>query len=275
MTRHTMNDLLEIMSRLRDPDTGCPWDIGQTFETIAPYTIEESYEVAEAIAAEDRQALRDELGDLLFQVVFHAQMAKEEGSFTFDDVVDAVCEKMQRRHPHVFGDENIADADAQTKAWEAHKERERHEKAQASGAAPSVLDGVALSYPALMRSVKLSNRAARVGFDWPGAAPVIDKLREEMAELAEELVERSNRGQDKTAIEHEFGDVLFAWTSLARHLDIDPEHALREANRRFEQRFRNIERHLERKGERPEDQSLEQLETLWQRAKKEIAADDT
>ncbi|TDI59249.1 MAG: nucleoside triphosphate pyrophosphohydrolase [Alphaproteobacteria bacterium] len=267
-----MSDLLQIMQKLRDPSGGCPWDIEQDFDTIAPYTIEESYEVAEAIAQKDMEGLKDELGDLLFQVVFHAQMASEQGAFTFDDVIEAVCEKMTRRHPHVFGDASIEDADAQAMAWEQHKEAERTEKARAAGQVPSVLDGVALSYPALLRSVKLSKRAARVGFDWPNAEPVLDKLNEEMLELAEELVRKSNGKDNQADIESELGDILFAYTSLARHLKVDPEQALRGTNDRFERRFRTIEKILADQGKRPEDQSLDELEALWQTAKQQIRA---
>jgi ATP diphosphatase len=177
---------------------------------------------------------------------------------------------MTRRHPHVFGDVSIADADAQTTAWEQHKEAERFEKARAAGQVPSVLDGVALSYPALLRSVKLSKRAARVGFDWPDAEPVIEKLNEEMLELAEELVRKSNGDDNQAEIESELGDILFAYTSLARHLNVDPEKALRGTNDRFEQRFRTIEKILAGEGKRPEDQSLDELEALWQTAKKQL-----
>ena len=262
------------MRKLRDPEGGCPWDIEQDFDSIAPYTIEESYEVAEAIAQKDMASLKDELGDLLFQVVFHSQMASEAGHFSFEDVVDGVCEKMTRRHPHVFSDVSIEDADAQTVAWEAHKEAERAEKAKAAGDVPSVLDGVALSYPALMRSVKLSKRAARVGFDWPDATPVIDKLNEEMLELAEELTLKQKGVDNHAEIESELGDILFAYTSLARHLDVDPEQALRGTNARFEDRFRRIEQTLAARGEKPEDQSLDELEDLWQRAKQQIRKEE-
>jgi len=270
-----ISDLLEIMKTLRDPDDGCPWDRDQNFESIAPYTIEEAYEVAEAIAQKDMSSLKDELGDLLFQVIFHAQMAEEQGQFNFADVVEGLCDKMTRRHPHVFGDVSIEDADAQTAAWEAHKEVERADKARANGGAPSVLDGIALSYPALMRSVKLSKRAARVGFDWPDAKPVIEKLHEEMAELAVELIERDKGVENQEEIEGEFGDILFAYSSLARLLKIDPERALRGTNDRFEARFRRIEQLLEQQGKKPQDQSLEELEALWQQAKRELRNEGT
>jgi len=258
------------MQKLRDPDDGCPWDREQDFDSIAPYTIEEAYEVSEAIAQKDMPSLKDELGDLLFQVVFHAQMATEAGEFTFDDVVDGVCEKMTRRHPHVFGRSNINDAEAQTVAWEQHKEAERLDKARLSGVEPSVLDGVALAYPALMRSVKLSKRAARVGFDWPDVTPVLDKLNEEMLELSEELIAKDEGANNQAEIESELGDILFAYTNLARFLKVDPERALQGTNDRFEARFRRIEKMLAAKGEKPEDQSLETLEALWQEAKAQI-----
>ena len=272
MTDKTIDDLLAIMAQLRDPQDGCPWDREQDFDSIAPYTLEEAYEVAEAIHQKDMPSLKDELGDLLFQVVFHAQMASEAGHFDFQDVVDGLCEKMTRRHPHVFGDASIEDADAQTAAWEAHKEQERREKARAAGIEPSVLDGVALSYPALLRSVKLSKRAARVGFDWPAAEPVIDKLNEEMLELAAEMVERHKGGDNQDALESELGDVLFAWTSLARFLKVDPEKALRGTNQRFEDRFRRIEQALAEQGREPQDATLDELEALWQKAKADIRA---
>lgn len=273
MSDYTLSDLLNIMRRLRDPVNGCPWDLEQDFDTIAPYTIEEAYEVGEAIADRDMAALKDELGDLLFQVVFHAQMANEAGAFSFGDVVEVVCEKMVSRHPHVFAGASVEDADAQTAAWEDHKKRERDEKARANGQVSSVLDGVAKGYPALMRSVKLGKRAARVGFDWPDTTQVLDKLNEEMAELTDELVLAAETGANKDAIEAEFGDVLFAYANLARFINVDPERALRGANRRFEQRFRRIEKILAEQGQRPEDQTLDELEALWQRAKRELLRD--
>ena len=270
MARHSIDDLLTIMRRLRDPKDGCPWDKAQDFATIAPYTIEESYEVAEAIADNDMTSLKDELGDLLFQVVFHAQMATEAGEFDFGDVIDAICGKMLRRHPHVFGNATVEDADAQTIAWEEHKKRERDEKARAEGRVPSALDGVAYGYPALMRSVKLAKRAATVGFDWPDASQVLDKIQEETIELAVEMADAKAGAQNHDKVESELGDILFAYTNLARFLKVDPERALRGTNRRFEQRFRRIESILAARGERPQDKSLEELEDLWQQAKKEL-----
>src|SRR5438874_6195348 len=213
MTR-PLDRLLAIMAQLRDPERGCPWDRAQDFASIAPYTIEEAYEVADAIARRDQTALKDELGDLLFQVVFHARMAEEQGLFAFDDVAAAIAEKMERRHPHVFGDAEIASAAAQTEAWEEHKAAERRDRAPPTGIAPSILDGVALALPALLRAVKVQSRAARIGFDWPEARPVFDKLAEEIAELEAEL----EAGADRRRLEDEIGDILFAVANLARKL---------------------------------------------------------
>ncbi|HEU0219020.1 MAG TPA: nucleoside triphosphate pyrophosphohydrolase [Stellaceae bacterium] len=264
MTR-SIDRLLDIMARLRDGDRGCPWDREQDFATIAPYTIEEAYEVADAIERRDMAALKDELGDLLFQVVFHAQMAEEAGLFAFDDVAEAVSEKMVRRHPHVFGDVEIADAAAQTEAWEAHKakEREAHKAKErtANGAATSVLDGVALAFPALLRAAKIGRRAARIGFDWPDVAGVFEKLSEETAELRAEL----NRNADRDRIEDEMGDLLYAAASIARKLEIEPETALRRATAKFERRFRRVERLA---AERGIDRDLDALEALWQQVKR-------
>jgi MazG family protein len=266
MSQKQIDQLLAIMARLRGPG-GCPWDREQNFATIAPYTLEEAYEVADAIERADMAALRDELGDLLFQVVFHARMAEEAGRFTFDDVVEAVCDKMIHRHPHVFGDAAIADSAAQTVAWEEHKARERAQELDAASApdATSALDGVARALPALLRAQKLQKRAARVGFDWPEARPILDKLNEEMAELAAELVENP----DPERLRDEFGDLLFVYVNLARHLKIDAEDALRHTNAKFERRFKKIEQYLGEQGKKPEDCSLEELEALWIRAKGE------
>jgi MazG family protein len=257
-----LDRLLEIMARLRDPDCGCPWDREQDFSSIAPYTIEEAYEVADAIARGDMAALKDELGDLLFQVVFHARMAEERRFFGFDDVAAAIAEKMERRHPHVFGGVQINSAAAQAKAWEEHKAAERRDRAQASGAPDSVLDGVALGLPALLRADKIQKRAARIGFDWPDARPVFDKLKEEIAELETELQQSASR----RALEEEMGDILFAATNLARKLDIDPEAALRHATAKFERRFRRIEALA---AERAVASDLDALEALWQQVKRE------
>ncbi len=252
--------LLAIMARLRDKDRGCPWDKEQTFRTIAPYTIEEAYEVAEACEAGDPRALKGELGDLLFQTVFHARMAEEAGLFAFADVAEAISDKMVRRHPHVFGDVTVADADAQTVAWEEHKAAERK-----AGGASSVLDGVGHGHPALTRAEKLQKRAAGVGFDWPEAAPVFDKIAEEISELRAEMVP----GGDPARIEDEFGDLLFAMVNLSRHLRVDPEQALRGAARKFERRFRAVEASVKTSGRSPEALSLDELEAEWQEVKKQ------
>jgi ATP diphosphatase len=257
MTR-PIDTLLDIMARLRDPERGCPWDREQDFATIAPYTIEEAYEVADAIERADMAALKDELGDLLLQVVFHARIAEEAGHFAFDDVANAISDKMIRRHPHVFGDVKIASVAAQNEAWEAHKAAER----QATGGNDSVLDSVALAFPALLRAGKLSRRAARIGFDWPDAHGVIAKIDEEVAEIKAEL----DAGAGKDRFEDEIGDLLFAAASLARKLDIEPETALRRATAKFERRFRRIERLA---AERGIGRDLDRLEALWQEIKRD------
>lgn len=249
--------LLAIMARLRDPERGCPWDREQDFATIAPYTIEEAYEVADVIERGDMAALKDELGDLLLQVVFHARMAEEAGLFGFDDVAAAIADKMVRRHPHVFGDVEIASVSAQNEAWEAHKAAER----QARGEAGSVLNGVASAFPALLRAAKISRRAARIGFDWPDARTVIPKLHEEIAELEAEL----DRDAEPAVLEEEIGDLLFAAANLARKLDIEPETALRRATAKFERRFREVEALAAARGIGAD---LDALEALWQEVKK-------
>lgn len=254
-----MQKLIDIMAKLRDPKDGCAWDVEQTFETIAPYTIEEAYEVSEAIDNNDMDALKDELGDLLFQAVFHARMAEEAGHFKFDDVVDAISDKMIRRHPHVFGDAKYRDAEEQTIAWEEQKAKERKEKKQ-----HSILEGVTVGLPALTRAVKLQKRAARVGFDWPDTSQVIDKLNEEMAELSAELIADK---QDHAKIEEEFGDMMFVYANLARHLKIDPEQALKKANNKFTRRFNQIEAEVDVSDKEFEDYTLDELEELWVKAK--------
>ncbi|MBM3506258.1 MAG: nucleoside triphosphate pyrophosphohydrolase [Alphaproteobacteria bacterium] len=259
--------LLDIMARLRDPDTGCPWDREQSFATIAPYTIEEAYEVAEAITAGDRDLLLEELGDLLFQVVFYAQMASERGWFNFADVARAVGDKMIRRHPHVFGDMTIATSADQVEAWEVYKKRERAERAAAKGQQPSALDGVPPALPGLTRALKLQRRAARVGFDWPKHEQILDKLAEEFDELRAELADG-----DKSRIADEMGDVLFSWVNLARVHDVDPEDSLRRTNAKFERRFRRIEALLGARGKTPQESTLAEMEALWQRAKSEERA---
>ncbi|MEL7093565.1 MAG: nucleoside triphosphate pyrophosphohydrolase [Pseudomonadota bacterium] len=246
--------LLHIMRRLRDPETGCPWDIEQTFATIAPYTIEEAYEVADAIERADWPELEGELGDLLLQTVYHTAMGEEAGHFTFQSVVRAISDKMVARHPHVFGDESRdKSAEQQTRDWEAIKAAERQTKAQAG-----TLDGVTLHLPALLRTVKLQNRAARVGFDWPETTQVLDKLREEAAELVEA---KESLTQDEIAAE--MGDLLFVMANLARHLNVDPEEALRRTNAKFTRRFAGIETALAARGKRPEDSSLDEMDALW------------
>ena len=256
--RTPIERLLAIMRRLRDPAGGCPWDIEQSFATIAPYTIEEAYEVAGAIEDEDWLALKDELGDLLFQVVFHAQMAAERKLFDFHDVVGAITDKMLRRHPHVFADRaDIATAEAQTVAWEEHKKRERAEKAG------GLLDDVPAALPALLRAVKLQKRAASVGFDRISAPKVVEKIAEE----AHEIVEAQAEGAGAEKIEEELGDLLFAVANLARHLKCDPENALRSANTKFTRRFRYIEQALAAKGRSTAQASLDEMEALWQEAK--------
>ena len=253
-----MPRLLEIMRRLRDPETGCPWDIEQDFSTIAPYTIEEAYEVADAIEREEWQELKGELGDLLFQSVFHAQMATEAGLFTFDEVADTMSDKMVARHPHVFGDETRdKSAEQQTKDWETIKAAERAGKEQTG-----TLDGVAVGLPALLRAMKLQKRAARVGFDWPDTSHVLDKIIEESRELIEA---RDSLPQDK--IEEEMGDLLFVMANLARHLSIDPEAALRGANAKFVRRFEHIERELAKDGRKPDQSDLREMDALWDEAK--------
>ncbi|SDN28477.1 ATP diphosphatase [Lutimaribacter pacificus] len=258
-----MPRLLEIMRRLRDPQTGCPWDIEQTFASIAPYTIEEAYEVADAINRQAWDELKGELGDLLFQSVFHAQMAAEAGLFTFDEVADTMSDKMVARHPHVFGAESRdKSAEQQTRDWEAIKAAERAAKAQTG-----VLDGVAPGLPALLRAHKLQKRAARVGFDWPHTAHVLDKIVEEARELEEA---RDELGPDQ--IEEEMGDLLFVMANLARHLGVEPEAALRRANAKFTRRFARIEALLAEDGKTPEQSDLAEMDALWDRAKAEDKA---
>lgn len=262
--------LLEIMERLRDPKTGCPWDVEQTFQTIAPHTIEEAYEVADAIDHGDMDDLKDELGDLLFQVVFYAQMAKEQEIFDFNDIAKGIAQKMVRRHPHVFDDPSmeINTAHAQTENWENVKQGERAEKSSNNeNADESALDGVTRALPALLRALKLQKRAARVGFDWPDAAPVFEKFDEELAEIKAEI-----KSGDKSALEDEVGDLLFTCVNLARKLGVDSETALRHANQRFETRFRGIEQILANEGNTLSNTPLYELEKLWQRVKLEISS---
>ncbi|HJU26845.1 MAG TPA: nucleoside triphosphate pyrophosphohydrolase [Rhodanobacteraceae bacterium] len=263
MPRSDIEKLLEIMARLRHRERGCPWDAQQDFDSIAPYTIEEAYEVADAIQRRDFEDLRDELGDLLFQVVFHARMAEEGGHFGFDDVVAAISGKLTRRHPHVFGDVRYASAEEQSRAWEELKARERAGK-HADGDA-SALAGIAAGLPEWKRALILQERAARVGFDWPGPGPVLDKLAEEIEELRAEFAQRADRNR----LEDELGDVLFVAANLARHARVDPGAALRRANAKFERRFRRMESLAAEAGETLAGKTLAQQDALWDRAKAE------
>lgn len=268
--RKPIDDLLAVMAALRTPGTGCPWDLQQTFRTIAPYTIEEAYEVADAIERGDLADLKDELGDLLLQVVYHARMAEEQGDFAFDDVARAIAGKMVRRHPHVFGSEAERAAGAAPGFWERAKAAERAAKADgretdADGRAASVLDDVPVALPALTRAVKLQNKAAKVGFDWPSLAPVFDKLKEELGELEDALA--APHTVDRNKVEEEFGDLLFVVANVARHLKLDPEAALRAGNQKFVRRFHEIERRLAEHGRTPAQSTLEEMDHLWDEAK--------
>ena len=254
--------LLDIMAALRAPIGGCPWDVQQDFDSIAPYTIEEAYEVADAIARRDFAALPDELGDLLFQVVYHARMAEEEGRFGFADVAKAIADKMVRRHPHVFGEAAARDAGMQRAAWEEQKKAERTARAEIG-----TLAGIPIALPALTRAQKLTARAARVGFDWPDAAAVLEKLDEEVAELRAELPEAN-----PARLADEVGDLLFVLANLARKLDLDPERCLRQANAKFARRFGHIETALAAEGRTPGEATLEEMEALWVAAKREERA---
>jgi nucleoside triphosphate diphosphatase len=257
--------LLDIMRRLRDPIGGCPWDREQTFRTIAPYTIEEAYEVADAIDRADTDALRDELGDLLLQVVFHAQMAEEQGAFAFDDVVSSICDKMERRHPHVFGDEIVTDTTAQAARWEQLKAQERAARGEDDDR--SAIAGIARGLPEWKRAVKLQHAAAKVGFDWPGPEPVLDKLSEEIEELRAEF---ACNPRDAERLEDELGDVLFVAANLTRHAGADFGAALRRANAKFERRFRAMERFAAEDGVALSTLSLDAQDRYWDRAKREL-----
>ncbi|MGZ5863103.1 MAG: nucleoside triphosphate pyrophosphohydrolase [Methyloceanibacter sp.] len=265
---HTIDSLLNVMVRLRDSKDGCPWDAEQTFASIAAYTIEEAYEVADAISRGDMAGLKDELGDLLLQVVYHAEMASEQGRFDFGDVVDAITEKMMRRHPHVFGDPALKEAFLKTPMWERIKAAEKAARGDEAGGA-SLLDDVPVALPALTRAVKLQKRAAMVGFDWPSLAPVLAKVEEEIAELKGAIAARGNEtGQAaSTGVKEEFGDLLFVMANLARHLKVDPESTLRDTNAKFMRRFAKIEAALAREGRTPQDATLEEMDQLWDAAK--------
>ena len=260
--------LLAIMARLRDPVRGCPWDVEQNFRSIVPHTIEEAYEVAEAIEQDDMAGLVGELGDLMFQVAFYTQMAREAGTFDFDDVLKSLNNKMIDRHPHVCAEAKIKGAEAQTVAWEHKKAEERAKLAAESGAKPSALDGVIHALPAVSRAEKLQKRAARVGFDWPDAGQVLDKITEELGEVRHEIAVEGSPER----LDDEIGDLLFACVNLARHLKVDPEGALRRANRKFERRFRRVEELASGTGQEMGAISLERLEEFWQRAKAEERA---
>jgi len=255
--------LIQVMAALRNPDGGCPWDLEQNFRSIAPYTLEEAYEVADAIERGDMGELREELGDLLLQVVFHARMAEEEGTFAFPDVVQAICEKMIRRHPHVFGDETRGSADGVKDRWDEIKAAEKAAKGKKTNA---LLDDVPANLPGLTQAVKLQHKAAKVGFDWPQTEDVLDKITEEAGELLEE----ARDGLSHARQEEEFGDLLFVMANLARHLSIDPEAALRRANQKFRRRFWHIERVL---GAKLQDATLEEMDALWDEAKRKDKAD--
>ena len=258
-----MEKLLAIMARLRDPERGCPWDAKQDFNSIAPYTIEEAYEVADAIQRRDYADLRDELCDLLFQVIFHARMAEEAGHFDFADVIAALADKLTRRHPHVFGEARYADAEEQSRAWEELKAQERATRGDDGDR--STLAGIARGLPEWRRALKLQQRAATVGFDWPGPEPVLDKLAEEIGEVRAEF----EQGADRDRLEDEIGDVLFVMANLARHAKLDPAHALRRANAKFERRFRRMELLASEAGETLSGKSLAEQDALWDRAKSE------
>ena len=254
---NSIQELVDIMSALRDPETGCPWDRQQTMESIIPYTLEEIYELVDALERNNMEDVRDELGDLLFHVIFYSQMASESGSFGFADVVVGVCEKLKRRHPHVFAGQQVDTIEDVKSNWEKIKREER---------AGDYLDNIARALPAMQRAEKLQKRAAQVGFDWDKPAPVLAKVEEEVHELKQEMA----AAQTRSRLQSELGDVLFAAVNLARHLDVNPEIALREANNKFEQRFRFIQTTLEEEGQDLETASMEKMEELWDQAKKTV-----
>ncbi|MGK2922677.1 MAG: nucleoside triphosphate pyrophosphohydrolase [Methyloceanibacter sp.] len=271
--KHDLEGLLAVMARLRDPDTGCPWDVKQSFATIAPYTIEEAYEVADAIARDDMDGLKDELGDLLLQVIYHAQMASEEKRFAFADVVDAITRKMIRRHPHVFEDASRREEFMRTDLWDRIKAEEKAERGD-DAESKSALADVPVGLPGLTRAVKLQKRAAKVGFDWPDLAPVFAKVEEELGELKAAIAGKDNV-DSRDAVAEEFGDLLFVMANVARHLGVDPEAALRGANTKFVRRFENIEAALAAEGRTLKDSTLEEMDALWDAAKvAEKAADE-
>jgi MazG family protein len=264
VTDNAIQDLINLMRRLRDPETGCPWDNEQTFETIAPYTIEEAYEVADAISRQNTNDLKEELGDLFLQVVFHSQIAQDEGLFDLNDVARGIVDKMVRRHPHVFDEVTFTDKEAQTTNWESLKEEERNRKSQSQKT--SALDGVAVTLPALTRAEKLLKRAARTGFDWPAKDDIVEKLQEELNELAE-----ADASGDPESIEEEMGDVLLVVANLARKHKIDPETALRRPNQKFTMRFQKMEEICAQNHTKLEQQNLDDTLNLWKEAKSELA----
>ncbi|WP_174233641.1 nucleoside triphosphate pyrophosphohydrolase [Kiloniella sp. EL199] len=268
VTKQGISRLIDLMKDLRDPDGGCPWDIEQNFRTIAPYTIEEAYEVAEAIEKNDLVSLKDELGDLLLQVVYHAQIAKDENLFDFEDIAQAITEKMINRHPHVYGNISHNNIEEQKLAWEELKAKEREKKQGKEE--DSVLDGITVGLPAATRAIKLQKRAAKVGFDWPSLSPVIEKIHEEIDELKDVLHpdQQINTSDLHDRAEDELGDVLFSVVNLARHLDIDPEQALRRTNQKFEKRFRVVEKTIKYNGLNINDTSLEYMENIWNSCKR-------
>lgn len=261
----SIDRLVSVMARLRDPKEGCPWDLEQTFSTIAPYTLEETYEVVEAIEQNNHKAIAEELGDLLFQIIFHAQIGKEKGLFDLESVANAVTDKMIERHPHVFGERDAKNSSEVVGNWEADKAAKREKVAKAENRTISALDGISTALPATTRAVKLQNRAARVGFDWAHARDILAKIREESNELEAEI----GLADNKDAIEDECGDLFFALINLARRLEIDPETALRRTNRKFERRFRSIEQKIADQGRSLSQSSLEEMERLWNEIKQE------
>lgn len=274
--RYTLDDLIAIMAQLRNPQGGCPWDLKQDFKSISPYTIEEAYEVVDAIDRGDKNDLCEELGDLLFQVVYHAQMASEEEAFVFDDVVQAISEKLVRRHPHVFGDDDLKSDQEIKVMWDRIKQEEKRTKESCEVENTSILDDIPVGLPALTRAVKLQNKAAKVGFDWPDASFVFEKIEEELQEVREAYNQASQEGQDKEQeysprsrekLTEEIGDLMFVITNLARHMKIDPEHAARGANNKFCSRFSYIEQELKGAGRSLDEASLEEMDALWDEAK--------
>ncbi len=260
---YSLDDLLSIMARLRDPENGCPWDLKQSFETIIPHTLEEAYEVADAIEQGDFAEVRDELGDLLLQIVFYSQLAKEDQLFEFDHVVQSICEKLIRRHPHIFGDEIASDADEVLVNWEAIKQQERAAKGQHHD---SILDSVPPSMPGLIRALKLQKKCSKVGFDWPDIIGAADKIAEEADEIAQ-AIQQPDGPIDEDHLAEELGDLMFATVNVIRHMKRDPETVMRQANRKFERRFRKVETLLKEQGLTPEEAGLELMDGLWDQAK--------